>query len=112
MILDDGGRIVGIFTDSDLARLFEHRNDTALDRPIADVMTEGPTVVPVGTRLGDAVALLEARRLSELPVVDAEGKAMGLVDIVDIVGLVDGAAAVVTEAISSAPDVRPLGHAA
>jgi arabinose-5-phosphate isomerase len=92
MVLGADGRLAGIFTDSDLARLFERRNDAAIDRPIAEVMTPQPVVVPVGTRLGDAVAILEARRLSELPVVDGEGRAVGLVDIVDVMGLVEDAA--------------------
>ncbi|MFM8379354.1 MAG: SIS domain-containing protein [Planctomycetia bacterium] len=88
MIVDDGGRLAGIFTDSDLARLFERRADTALDRPINGVMTARPTTVPLGTRLRDALAILEARRLSELPVVDEAGRVAGLLDIVDLVGLV------------------------
>jgi len=88
MIVDDGGRLAGIFTDSDLARLFERRNDTALDHPIGSVMTARPTTVPFGTRLSDALAILEARRLSELPVVDEAGRVAGLLDIVDLVGLV------------------------
>ncbi len=105
MILDDD-RLVGIFTDSDLARLFERRNDTSLDRPIAEVMTASPVVVPVGTRLGDAVAILEARRLSELPVVDGSGRALGLVDVVDLMGLLEDAAAATRQG------VRRTGHAA
>ena len=88
MILDDDGKLAGIFTDSDLARLFERRNDAALDEPIAAVMTSRPTTVPLGTRLRDAVAILESRRLSELPVLDGEGRAMGLLDIVDLMGMV------------------------
>ncbi len=88
MILDGAGMLAGIFTDSDLARLFERRNDAALDAPIGDVMTSQPTTVLSGTRLRDAVALLEARRLSELPVVDAAGHVTGLLDIVDLVGMV------------------------
>ncbi len=106
MVLDADDRLVGIFTDSDLARLFERRNDTALDRPIAEVMTASPVVVPVGTRLGDAVAILEARRLSELPVIDGSGRALGLVDVVDLVGLLEDAAA------TSRQGVRRTGHAA
>ena len=35
MLTDDDGRLCGLFTDSDLARLFEQRRDDALDRPIA-----------------------------------------------------------------------------
>ena len=36
------GKLSGIFTDSDLARLFEHRRDRELDGPIRQVMTERP----------------------------------------------------------------------
>jgi arabinose-5-phosphate isomerase len=88
MILDDADTLAGIFTDSDLARLFERRHDAALDEPIGRVMTMRPTTLPVGTRLRDAVAILESRRLSELPVLDQAGRPVGLVDIVDLVGLV------------------------
>jgi len=88
MILTAAGELAGIFTDSDLARLFERRLDAALDGAINAVMTRRPTTVPAGTRLRDAVAILETRRLSELPVIDADGRPVGLLDIVDLVGLV------------------------
>jgi len=88
MIIAADGMLAGIFTDSDLARLFERRNDAAIDGAIRGVMTNQPTTVTAGTRLRDAVAVLESRRLSELPVVDAEGRPVGLLDIVDLVGLV------------------------
>ena len=88
MILDHAGTLAGIFTDSDLARLFERRNDAAIDGPIGDVMTARPTTVAAGTRLRDAVEVLETRRLSELPVVDASGRPVGLLDVVDLVGMV------------------------
>jgi len=88
MIVDATGLLAGVFTDSDLARLFERRHDTALDEPISGVMTARPTTIPAGTRLRDAVAVLEARRLSELPVIDRAGRPVGLLDIVDLVGLV------------------------
>ena len=88
MILDQDGTLAGIFTDSDLARLFERRNDTAIDGPIGAVMTVRPTTIRAGTRLRDAVELLESRRLSELPVIEASGRPVGLLDVVDLVGMV------------------------
>tara|TARA_Y100000766_G_scaffold15578_1_gene11106 strand:+ start:1135 stop:2178 length:1044 start_codon:yes stop_codon:yes gene_type:complete len=87
MIVSAEDHLVGIFTDSDLARLFENRQDDALDRPIREVMTSKPISVPEGTRLEDAVSLLDRRRLSELPVVDASGCPSGLIDVVDLVGV-------------------------
>ena len=88
MLTDAGGRLCGLFTDSDLARLFEQRRDDALDRPIRAVMTSGPVTVPLGTRLVDALEVLRLRKISELPVVDDQGKPAGLLDITDLIGLV------------------------
>jgi len=88
MIVDATGRLVGLFTDSDLARLFEQRRDDAIDAPIGAVMTPQPTTVPAGARLDDALTILDARRISELPVVDAAGRAVGLIDVVDLLGMV------------------------
>jgi arabinose-5-phosphate isomerase len=88
MLTDADGRLCGFFTDSDLARLFEQRRDGALDRPICEVMTPQPITVPPGTRVADAVEILRGHKISELPVVDAAGKPVGLLDITDLIGLV------------------------
>ncbi len=88
MVIEHDGRLAGIFTDSDLARLFERRLDELIDEPIECVMTRNPTVAGIGMRLRDVAALLASRRLSELPVVDADSRPVGLVDIVDLVGFV------------------------
>jgi arabinose-5-phosphate isomerase len=88
MLTDAAGRLCGLFTDSDLARLFEQRRDGALDRPIREVMTTDPLTVPQGSRVADAVELLRRHKISELPVVDAQGRPVGLLDITDLIGLV------------------------
>jgi arabinose-5-phosphate isomerase len=97
MLTDDDGVLCGFFTDSDLARLFENRKDDALDRPIREVMIEKPYTLPLGTRVADAVELLRRARISELPVIDAHGRPVGLLDITDVIGLLP-AAEVDTEA--------------
>ena len=86
MLTDSDGRLCGLFTDSDLARLFEQRKDDALDRPIAEVMTANPLTVKMGTRILDAVDVLQRHKISELPVVDAAGRPVGLLDITDLIG--------------------------
>ena len=88
MLVDRDDRLTGLFTDSDLARLFEQRRDAALDRPIREVMTGNPITVEVGMRVADAVEILHRRKISELPVVDAQGRPVGLIDITDLIGLV------------------------
>ena len=100
MIVDHAGCLRGIFTDSDLARLFESRRDGLLDGPIRSVMTSHPTNVPQGSMMNDAVAIMAERRISELPVVDAAGKPVGLLDITDIVALYPEGLAVVMAAQS------------
>lgn len=86
MLVDDDGALAGFFTDSDLARLFEKRRDEAIDRPIAEVMTPHPITVSVGARLMDAVEIFQKRKISELPVVDARHRPVGLIDITDLIG--------------------------
>lgn len=79
------GRISGIFTDSDLARLFEQRRDHMVDRPISEVMTANPTTIQPHALMPEAMQLMSERKLSELPVVDPEGVPLGLVDITDVI---------------------------
>lgn len=88
LLVDAEGKLSGLFTDSDLARLFERRFDDALDGPISAVMTRQPTTVCVGAPLVDAVAIMAERRISELPVIDDHRVPQGLIDVTDIVGMI------------------------
>jgi arabinose-5-phosphate isomerase len=87
MIVDDAGLLVGIFTDSDLARLLEANRDAAIDGPIVNVMTRSPATITTGELLSVACELLSRHKISELPVVDQAGRPVGLIDITDVVGL-------------------------
>ena len=87
MLTDSQGCLVGLFTDSDLARLIESRSDSALDRPISEVMASSPTTVQLGEKMSAAIEILADRKISELPVVDDQGKPLGLIDVTDVVGL-------------------------
>jgi len=84
VLTDATGHLTGLFTDSDLARLFEQRRDGALDLPIGEVMTSRPITVASGSRVADAADLMRRHRISELPVIDALGKAVGVLDITDL----------------------------
>lgn len=88
ILVDEDGRLSGLFTDSDLARLLEQRRDDQLDRPICEVMTARPITITADAILDEAVGLLSARRLSELPIVDDDGRPLGLLDITDVIGLI------------------------
>ncbi len=92
MLVDGDDSLSGIFTDSDLARLFETRRYDVFDHAISEVMTRRPCTVPLGSMLVDAVAIMAERKISELPVVDALGKPAGLLDITDMVSMIPDAA--------------------
>jgi len=87
MLVDDLGRLAGLFTDSDLARLFERRADSWFDEPIAEVMTRSPIMISPEARVAEALEMFRARKISELPVVNNEGHPIGLLDITDLIGL-------------------------
>ncbi len=105
MLVDATGRLAGLFPDSALARLFENRQDGALDAPIAGVMTRTPVVVAPDARVSVALDVLRARKFSELPVVDADGRPVGMLDITDVIGLDPPAAGA-----DSRPPLRILGR--
>ena len=64
--------------------LLEARRESCIDGPLAEVMTCGPTAVETGTRLVVACQLLADRKISELPVINALGQPVGLIDITDV----------------------------
>jgi arabinose-5-phosphate isomerase len=109
MLVDEAGRLTGLFTDSDLARLFERHRDPDLDGPIAQVMTARPVTVELGSMMIEAVTIMARRKISELPVVDAEGKPVGLIDVTDVVGLLPKEATVeeTLPETPAAPDGSP-----
>jgi arabinose-5-phosphate isomerase len=92
MLVDADGKLEGLFTDSDLARLVERREFAAFDRPIAECMTRHPITLQSGQRVEDALTLLHGHQISEIPVLDQDGRPIGLVDITDLVELLPAAA--------------------
>ncbi len=91
MLTDTNGTLTGIFTDSDLARLLERKLDQQLDRPVAEVMTTKFTAIDQDAKMQDAVELLADRKISELPVIDADDRPVGMLDVTDVIALVSPA---------------------
>ena len=50
-------------------------------------MTPHPLSIAAGSLMVDAVALMAAHKISELPVVDQERKPVGLIDITDVLAI-------------------------
>lgn len=78
-VLDAGRKLVGIVTNRDL------RFQKDMKMPIREVMTEENLVVaPVGTDLVKAEEILQNYKIEKLPVVDDEGRLVGLITFKDI----------------------------
>ncbi len=87
MLTDEKGQLEGLFTDSDLVRLIESRNEEALDCPVRETMNTSPTTVSLGDKMLGAIDILAERKISEIPVIDSMGKPAGLIDVTDVLGL-------------------------
>jgi len=85
LVVNANGTLTGLFTDSDLARLLERDQENRFSQPLASVMTTQPVVIRSGERCSVAVETLACRNLSELPVIDQNGRPIGLIDITDVV---------------------------
>lgn len=85
MIVDAEGRLAGIITDADLRRLLSGRGAAVLDVQAGDVMTAGCKRIRADALAAEATALFHKYRIDELPVVDADDRPVGLIDVQDIV---------------------------
>ena len=87
VLTNEDGRLSGIFADSDLRRLLTEGGPTVLDRRIADVMTRNPKRIHADALAGEAMAIMKEHRIDEVPVVDDDGRPLGLIDVQDLVVL-------------------------
>ncbi len=83
LVVDARGRLLGIFTDGDLRRRLGE-GKSFLDLPIRDVMTRSPITVTDATLVAEALRILKDRKIDEVPVLDARGRPVGLLDVQDI----------------------------
>ena len=84
LITDAQGKLVGIFTHGDLARLME--GDASLDKraPIAQLMGKKPKSIGSEQLVEEAMRRMQEHRVDQIPVVDANGRPIGLLDVQDL----------------------------
>lgn len=83
-VVNPKGVLVGIVTNRDL------RFENTPSRPVTEVMTsEGLIVTKDGSDLDSAAQILREHRIEKLPVVDDEGKLVGLITYRDIIKLTE-----------------------
>lgn len=83
-VVDRHGKLKGIFTDGDLRRHLEENGVSILSKPIEPFSTKHPVAIREDHLAAEALQLLRDRHIDELPVVDHKGKAVGLLDVQDL----------------------------
>jgi len=87
VLVNEAGKISGIFTDGDLRRLVVADDGLGLKKPIAQVMKRDPKRIGAEALASEAMAMMRPLRIDELPVVDEEDRPVGLIDVQDLVVL-------------------------
>ncbi|HUQ76622.1 MAG TPA: KpsF/GutQ family sugar-phosphate isomerase [Burkholderiales bacterium] len=82
-VVDAARRVQGVFTDGDLRRALEKGVDLARVS-VEEVMTRAPRTLRAEALAAEAVQLMEAHKISQLPVVDAEGALVGALNMHDL----------------------------
>ena len=80
-VVDQEGRIAGIFTERDVLRKLALSGRDPLQTPVLDVMTTPVELATLATTAAEALATMLERHYRHLPVVDDHGKMLGLLSI-------------------------------
>ena len=82
VVVDEAKKVVGIFTDGDLRRHLA--NAMPLTVKIGDVMTKNPKTTTLNVRASDALTLMNQKSISQLLVLDDDGRLQGVIALHDI----------------------------
>lgn len=86
-VVDGAGKLSGVVTDGDMKRIMLSGDNSPLDRPVTEVMAKNPTVIRLEASAAEAIDIMEKgeRQISILPVVDGDGKPVGILRLHDVI---------------------------
>ena len=87
MVTDGDGKLAGIITDADLRRSIAKRGAEVFGMKCTDLMTPNCKRVREDALAAEAMAIFHKFRIDELPVINAAGQPVGLIDVQDIVAI-------------------------
>jgi arabinose-5-phosphate isomerase len=87
VLVDEAGKVSGIFSDGDLRRAITDDDGSVLRRPVRELMTRNPKRIRGEQLASEAIGIMRPHRIDELPVVDDDDRPIGLIDIQDLVVL-------------------------
>jgi arabinose-5-phosphate isomerase len=77
-------KLLGIISDGDLRRLLERDGQNALAHTAAEIMNPHPVTISPDAFAAEAVALMEARKITSLVVTTPAGEALGVLHLHDL----------------------------
>jgi CBS domain-containing protein len=83
MMVMDGGKLVGVFSERDYTRKIALAGRASKETPVKDIMTANVLTVTPQTRTKDCMALMSQKKIRHLPVLDGD-KVLGMISIRDI----------------------------
>jgi arabinose-5-phosphate isomerase len=83
VVVDDQDRVAGVYTDGDLRRSIDHKIDLH-NAVVRDVMTAAPKTVQPGMLAAEALQIMDKTKINALPVVDADNKLVGALNMHDM----------------------------
>ncbi|MGA2896534.1 MAG: KpsF/GutQ family sugar-phosphate isomerase [Acidobacteriaceae bacterium] len=83
-VLGEGNALLGVISDGDLRRLLERDGPNSLAHTAGEIMNARPVTIAPEAFAGEALALMEARKITSLIVVAASGEALGVVHLHDL----------------------------
>ena len=86
-IVNNSGKLEGVFTDGDLRRTLSTANTDIMKYKIDKIMTKKPLTLSENMLVSDVVELIknERRKISFFPVIGAEDKLVGSLRVVDVI---------------------------
>jgi arabinose-5-phosphate isomerase len=88
LVVDEGKRLQGIFTDGDLRRSLQNHGGAVLSRSLKEIMTPTPRAIAPNSLAWDALKVMEAdqkKPITVLPVLDENQKVVGLIKMHDLI---------------------------
>jgi arabinose-5-phosphate isomerase len=82
-VVEEDGRLAGIFTDGDLRRLMA-RTSNVLTRAAGEVMTKNPITISADLLAVEALRVMETHKITSVVVVDAQLAVQGVVHLHDL----------------------------
>lgn len=83
-VVDESGRVSGVFTDGDLRRLLDHGEVQIKKLRVADAMQQHCTTVEAHLLAAEALRIMDEKRINALPVTDREGILVGALNMHDL----------------------------